>query len=619
MRELFKKEVRALQPVALLVIACFFAGLLCEFLTDFPDVLRKSSDSSEEGLLVLLVLFASLTGANLVVGERADGTLRFLDSLPVSRTRVFFNKLVAGNLILLLVPVLSLGDDLFRHLVTHQSNSAPFDWTEVSLLFARTAHTSFYFLSIAVLLSFSGPWFALAVGFTLWAFFFFCSGRFPWAGLIDPLEFLSAKGFPWPHAATQLGVSTALLGLAWIAFLLLGDQNERTFERSHQTRLRPRLRILGFMLIPVVCAGMIFSLVKTLQKEGEKPQGLAAAESSFETEQTKRFDFVFRKSQGEHAKPLIKTADEVHDKVTAYLQAAPVPGRIVVDLGSNVAPHAAGQTNWTKIRIPLHKNRKLSELQAVLGHETTHVYIDRLSAGAMNRNFESARFFHEGLATFLEHKLFCTNEEKQKMRRFAAAAHSRGRVPFATLVSDSALKNERDGYLVYPLGEVFCEALVTAYGNSAPATLLNSFKRPNAPAKLHGVELWRTAMQACEFELERVTAEYDRILQRAAQEEAEFISKFPKITADVHITNESIVIRPQFEGAAPGKVACMRHTSLSFEILEAERDGAIRIARSKHTSPNLRYTLGWVSQELPWPLFEPWTEADLRTLEQPRR
>ena len=138
--------------------------------------------------------------------------------------------------------------------------------------------------------------------------------------------------------------------------------------------------------------------------------------------ETERYEFLFRSSQREQAGPLLAVADEVHDAVAEFLGALPSPGRIVVDLASPVMSHVAGQTNWTKIRLPISPEQKLGEQRLILGHETAHVFIEQLSDGRLSGHFRYIRFLHEGLATHVEQQIVADDDERGKNRRSVAAA-----------------------------------------------------------------------------------------------------------------------------------------------------------------------------------------------------
>lgn len=621
MIELIKKELRGLAPAAVLIVALAAAVWLHFFLTEFPDLptpdFDDSSDDSSDDSEVWLVFFgffASIVGANLLVGEHASGTLRFLDALPISRTRIFFAKVFAA-LSVLASPILPSLLNSFLELFAMGEQTHP--QIVPLLVVARKLVVVFYFLSVTAFLSFAGKWFAMAVGFLLWGFFWMHANQVAWIGWLDPRQLLAAQSFPWKHCVAMLGTGTVLFGFAWLGFCALGDRAEHFINRAGRQRFAPMLRLLCLIITPLVWIGAVAHpyLGKRAKQTAPEQRRRGAHEEGFGSEQTRRYDFVFREDQRSEAQKLIASADRIHDTVTAFLGADPVPGRIVVDLGSQVVQHAAGQANWTKIRIPLDQKRDLSFLKAALGHETTHVYINKLSGGAMLRHFASSQFFHEGLATLVEHKFFSPSEKRLHMRRVAAFAHSRTRIPLSALVNSRALGEKRDEKLVYPLGEVFCESLVSLYGQQAPGMLLRAFTRPGAPVGLEGMELWRKTMQSCGFDLERVVAGYDTALERAAREEAEFIAQFPKISAGVEIVGGEIVIRPNIPAVGVGRlVVQVEIANGTHSIYPVGEDGSVRIPRGRHTHPTLRYLVGWSTDKARFPLFENWAETDLNAL-----
>jgi hypothetical protein len=621
MIEIFKKELRALRPMAWLIVGFWAATFAYDLYTQFPDIPEEHASQSEAtGALVLIGLFATMTGASLLVGESEEGTLAFLDALPVSRTRLFAVKIVAGLLVLELLPLLGLASDAFTLAAMHDSTSPPFPWAAKLAEVGQESVVTLYLLSLAALLSFARKWFALLMGFILWGFLWLRVQNVEWSALFDPLALLTPiepgapVRIPWRPVEAELGFSAAALALAWLGFHGLGDRLAHAADRAGRSWLAGAARLAGLALIPVVWIGVFYSLFRLSGGAGALPSDSSLGDNAFGAKQTLRYDFAYRASnpsQIAKAISLIAKADGIHDTVTKFLGAAPVPGRIVVDLASPVIEHTLGLTNWTKIRMPLQLEMAVPSPEAILGHETTHVYIEQLSDGAMGRHFDSTRFFHEGLATYVEHRYFSTTPERLATRRLAALAQSRGRISFATLASNEALVKERDAGLVYPFGEVFCEALVATHGEAAPGQLIRAFARPGAPADLKGAELWRDAMQSCGYDLDRVTAAYDAILSAAMKSEAAFIAKFPRLTGRVEVVGDEIVIHPTYEGAAPGEILCQLEPGLQMTILHRAKDGAFHLARNRNPGRTLRYALGWDSRELRLPLFEPFTNVSL--------
>jgi hypothetical protein len=312
------------------------------------------------------------------------------------------------------------------------------------------------------------------------------------------------------------------------------------------------------------------------------------------------------------AKPLLAEADGIYAKVAAFLGAPDTPTRIVVDLASPVVTHAAGATNWTKIRIPVTNESEFSELQLILGHETTHVFIEQLSDGRATAHFNEARFLHEGLATHVELTLFGTDDGRAKNRREIAGAWSRGRVALEDLANDTALSRKREPNLAYPLGSVFARMLMETQGHEAAIRLLRAMARKNAPIGLKGAAYWRDTMQAAGLNYDRVAAAYDAACAAAMTEEKEFVDSLPRLTATVRVVNGEVVVQPKFKGKAPGKVVCVTETDdpvvSEMVPLHRQTDGSFTWSVAETSKPVFRYMLGWRTDQTRLPVFEPWAE-----------
>jgi hypothetical protein len=403
--------------------------------------------------------------------------------------------------------------------------------------------------------------------------------------------------------------------VAWFSFIQLGDRAQFAAERLGRSRVLRGLGVGLRWLAPVVWIAAMVRIFSGLAGDDVDFATMPVGERAFGRRETARYEFLFRSAQEKAAAPLLAVADEVHDKVAGFFEAAPPPARIVVDLASPVISHAAGQTNWTKIRMPLASEQSLDEQRLILGHETAHVFIEQLSDGQLASHFAAIRFLHEGLATHVEQQFFAEESGRAQNRRSVAAAWSRGRMPLELLCDDEKLTRERDPNLVYPLGEVFARALVETHGRAAAAKLLRAFARPKAPAGLAGMALWRDTMQAAGLELDRVVAAYESACAKIAEEEREFVARLPRLSASVSVEGAEIVVRPKFDGVAPGEVVCLVEMEgpLVDELsaLPKRDDGSFTLERRRVTKRTLRYLLGWRTKETRLPVFEPWAEAAL--------
>jgi hypothetical protein len=624
MRALLAKELRALRPLACCIAGLFALTLLYLFATELPDAQplnpQKWLNHDRAGAFFMLTLFGLMIGAGSLIHESEQGTLRFLDGLPLSRSRLFAAKVLAAFAVIALVPILGLSADSALGLISRSSIDPAFPWAFLFAQLGLEMLVGAYVVAIALVLSFLRKWFALAAGLLLFGGVIARTSGVHWVALLDPYQMLgvgldgSRVLVPWRHVAAHAGATLVLLAGAWVGFLHLGDRAQFAGEWLGRWRV---LRLLGTtvrFLAPVI---WIASIVKLVDKPPPPAasSGTPLGETVFAQQDTTYYEFLFRSVQREQAAPLIAQADAIFGEVWHAIGAPPPPSRIVVDLASPVMPHIAGMTNWTKIRLPIALSPDLADQRLILGHETTHVFIEQLSDGRLSGHFRYIRFLHEGLATHVEQQLFAEPSQRMENRRSVAAAWTRGTVPFELLSDDGELRRKRDPNLAYPLGEVFARVLIDAHGREAPAKLLRAFGRKNAPTGLAGTALWRDTMQAAGLSLDRAVAGYESACATIAEEEKAFVEKLPRVTATVAVESGEIVIRPKFDGAEPGELICMIDVEdpLKMDMPDVPRraDGTFALPRQRVSKPTLRYLLGWRTPETRLPVFEPWAETAL--------
>ena len=626
MRALLAKELRALRPFAFCIAGMLALMIIFTCATEFPDMQpldpAKWMTEGRAGTCGILLLFGLMTGAGLLINESEQGTLRFLDGLPVSRTQLFAAKVIAAFATIALVPVLDFIVSVSLGLLSRTSLDGPFPWRWIFTVLALEVVAGAAIVSLALVVSFLRAWFALVVGLIFWGYLWARGSGVNRIALLDPHELLGVglDGtrvlVPWSHVAAHLAAIVVFLGIAWTGFQSLGDRAQFACDRLGRRRV---LRVLGAglrWLAPVVwIAAMVRLAGNSAEDDETKNAATPVGEAAFARQETTHYEFLFRSVQREQAAPLLAAADAVFDAVSGFLGAAPPPSHIVVDLASPVMPHIAGQTNWTKIRLPIFPDQNSDEQRLILGHETTHVFIEQLSDGKLTGYFRYVRFLHEGLATHIEQQLFADETQHAQNRRSVAAAWARGLVPFELLCDDEELRRKRDPNLAYPLGEVFARALIEGQGREAPAKLLRAFCRKKAPVGLAGSTLWRDTMQAAGLSLDRVIAGYESACATIMEEEKEFAEKLPRVTATVAIEGDEIVIRPKFDGTAPGELICMidAEDPLKMDTPDVPRraDGTFALPRQRVLQPTLRYLLGWRTPETRLPVFEPWAEAAL--------
>src|SRR5262249_8205916 len=115
-RSLLRKELRSLAPFLGLVLFLIALNWADEFMTKYPDQYPLAKlmehDKAEH---VMLFAFAFALAAGLLVRERDEGTLSFLDALPVSRAQIFACKALPALGLLWLIPLSDLGLKVLLH------------------------------------------------------------------------------------------------------------------------------------------------------------------------------------------------------------------------------------------------------------------------------------------------------------------------------------------------------------------------------------------------------------------------------------------------------------------------------------------------------------------------
>src|SRR5215510_3162725 len=105
---LIRKELRAMIPFIGLIVFICAMNVFDEFATDQPDMRPLAATMSsyvaiDESFSVMFFLLIFALGTGLLVREHDEGTMEFLDSLPVSRGRVFWTKVGLASVVLWLV------------------------------------------------------------------------------------------------------------------------------------------------------------------------------------------------------------------------------------------------------------------------------------------------------------------------------------------------------------------------------------------------------------------------------------------------------------------------------------------------------------------------------------
>ena len=622
MSSLLRKELSSIKPIFLLVL--FFGSLDWLFIltTEFPDQYPLASYFVEEEdgwSLIPYFIVAFALAAGLLVRERDEGTLDFLDALPVNRIRIFLAKYTVALGVLLLLPFASLLAALTFQCLSLDSINSRFHWDVLGGTLLIECCMCFVYLSIGLALSFLRKFSYLALVLFAWVYVLCRELGVPYVALFNPFTAGEAvfEGsrlvIPVQQLLIQLAIGLAGLALALGGFVSMGDHTARMAEALNRRRGVAWLKMAGMLAIASLWLG--FFVYWSDQEESSQPEDeVVYQEWGTVRATTQQYVFVYPEYQARQAEDLIARADAVHDRVQQFLGTAPA-GNIAVDLTSALPRHA-GLAYWKRIRMKLVPGMDLETLEAILAHETAHIYIDKLSDSRLHAQFDSTRFFHEGLATYIEHHLFLGAEKLQSLRRVAAVMRAREQVEFEELLDDQLFSGKWDRDLVYPLGEVFVYALVERYGEESPARVTQAFGRKGAPEGLKGVILWQDVLQACGYNLSEVVDGFYAELDKAVDEHRWFIERIPRLRGAVEYARQQVGIRPSPSTTAAGEIVCRFRARAAeadrfYEWSYPDESGIFWAPASGYSGRSFWYQLGLSTPDAAHILFEEWEEVPL--------
>jgi hypothetical protein len=395
---------------------------------------------------------------------------------------------------------------------------------------------------------------------------------------------------------------------------MMGDAARRFAERVRRRRGAVLLGGAGMALAVLLWVGLLFYWGR--HSDNDRDGKVSYQEWPTSRASTVRYQFLYPENQGGLVSQLLNRADTIESRVRQFLHARQMP-LITADLTGS-SPHTAGLAHWKHVQIDLAKtDGGIDELAAILGHETTHVYIDHECESRIADDFNATRFFHEGLATYVEYHLFRPTEQLLRLRRVAATMHARHEVHFEELFDGATLARKRDTDLVYPLGQIFVAALIKRYGDGAAGQVVRAFSRPGAPKDLKGIELWRDILRACDGNLAEVEDAFFAELDQSVAQESDFIGSLPRLRGAVEQEGGYVVVRASYKGHGTGTIVCRFRPSANtperlyfypFNI----QPGVFQVAHANLPEQSFWYQLGWRAPNASQPIYEPWVETVLR-------
>lgn len=592
MKALLEKELFGLVPylasgLLMLFIATF--GLLFDFNWGMGTLWNLQLFHLSWFLSLGTLCF--LVGQYILRSEFQDGTIHFLDALPLSRRQVFLAKFLTG---LGLTCFFSLAHTGLLLLTSFISTGKP-----STLLVSGYAVSNLIlfalFYALGALLTWLG---GLGVG-VLYALVsiltavFLANARM--RALLGPFVHLEPGFAPSPSLqAVGVVLTLGLSVLSAVLFVRAGSKAaprpKAKKRRTKRPELTGALALVGWTVL-LGNAHQLFNHTKAgLQKKSYVVHSSPPA--------------VYRAPDRAAATKLLEALPDIDARVGRLFPGVTRPA-VHLELLAAGKFHA-GYFTGSKIRVALD-----AHAEETLAHELAHAYAFALSGRLGDAMHRHALFFLEGLAVWAAAEALGSRDGPDRMHAWAAAIARQERGHFDELFDFAQRAARYDPYELYPLGTLFVEALVQSHG-AAPLPCILRRLRAQARAAVEGRTLWNSIAARCGLDLPRIETAY-RLLRTQAVDQHDdpyFDDRRPTLFAQPVIAAGRDTPRLEVTGnyARPPPLVCRFRPFESDGLGELEEyaviGGDCRVSAAA-TGQRMFYQVGY---RLPqgYSVFQPW-------------
>ena len=549
---LIRKELRQLLPFAVLVFVFLSVDLLYVPLTERLDEHSfAGGDFARGGTPAVLLLLLALVGAfSLFPREQEEGTLDFLYSLPMRRRDVFLAKVAAAAMVLMAGVLYWCARDWLLQLANRQS------FARGQLRLSTAGPLCFLYgayvlivLGYGLLLSVLRR-LGLVLGGLLWWLLAVIEEATPSRAFLNPTNLLDLEHrgagplLPWRALGVHGGLAVASLLLAYVLWTVPAERIAALRGRLiAKLWVRLSLGLLGVGVIALV-------LHQAFKGPGGGRPAVSYQPWAPARFETRHYQFTYPAELRGSAMDLMRQADGAYEEVRRLLRARTAPP-IVADLTEASQEHA-GLGGWQKIRMDIRGGDDGRTYLRTLHHETTHVFAASESDRRLLDHAGSTKFFDEGLAQHVAHRLVPDGRLLDDQRLLGAISWKRQRIEVDDLVDDRRFGDKFCEDLFYPLGELWVEALARVCGAAAPGDVLRAVRREGAPRELAGRALWQDTLQAIGCELEAVNAAWLRQMERVLARRAEDVRRVPRLSGGVLRADGDHVVLAAYVEPGPG-------------------------------------------------------------------
>ncbi len=532
---LARKELRGLRPfvaLAVLFIGVDIVDTMLEQADQNPLVLGKGAFGDESLMIQLVLSFAIGTG--LLVREQDEGTLTFLDGLPLTRAQLFLTKLWTSLSVQMLYPTWMVLISMGLHLLSRDSLNRPLLPSLLLTTWGAHALAAAFGLTLGAMLGYlrTLAWAFAAMLATLLAI----GGRsYPRLLMGDPTQLMRTPfvGDHWPLPLGSIGVQLALTAffgfVAWRGFAGSGGSGRLT--RLADAMKRPVISVLAIGFSLATIGGFIWAY-QTPESQKPKPTKnaqIAGADFGVQplaTIGTKHYTFTYQ-GNSTNVLALSKRADAIFTDLSLYLP-TPEGSPIDVDLSGSMS-NTAGTAFWNRIRM----GNVTPALVPTLAHETVHVLARRMLTDNGLTELSNMSLFDEGLAQLLEYRYTGNPATQQEDELIAALVLQRKEIRIEQLFDFDAFSRVQDRTLVYPLGAAFTQALISRHGEIAPAKLLQTLGKKDFPTNLRGHTLYQGLFQTAGFDLALVIDDFWKQLAVFEKKHRAELATLPRLRGSI--------------------------------------------------------------------------------------
>lgn len=536
-RALLRKELRALRPWVVLSLCLGLIDIADAFVhqTDLRPLSRTWDELGNANSIVLWIV-AYAIGTGLVSREHDDGTLVFLDGLPVSRTHVFGVKCLLTCGLLAIAPSIRLSALTVQHVLSHGSLDGQLRPDILLALFGLqvAAIIQGVFVGAAMGMLRSLTWLVTsAIGVSLGLL----TEHVPRSAFLNPFSLLNVQvtsaGLVVDDETlqAQLGIAVLAALVSWWGFVRSGRPSVLV-DLSKRPALGATITALTIVALTVVLAIATRRSrpARTQSDDETTDEGVRFKSSPPAQTATKHYHFAYAATEAKQALKLAQQADDIFERVHVLL-GAPLSDSIDVDT-SGSARNTEGTAYFGRVRLLLNDRAPV-----VLAHETSHVVAQRLAGREHDWLWQKARVLDEGLATYVEQK-FEANAARDEAdaaratiandRLLLAALYTRHELLVPELCDYHLLATMRDENLKYPLGAAVISAMVRLYGPDSISPLVRAFANEKLRADLDGLALMDTTFQLARMDFAAVIAELFKQVAEDAQLHASELATLPR-------------------------------------------------------------------------------------------